>query len=199
MRCRALPIALPTYLVLLFLFLSYSVVVIVPQSCPAFCNPVDCTRLLCPWDSPGKNTGVGSHSLLQGIFPVLGIEPGPPALQADSLPSELHGPTPNSYVMPRTLIRHPPANSLIALIQQFSKCGVCEPLDGAHTCEPLRCFQLLCRRSPEWPSGWPADSYPVTPATSPLLLLPLSRASLAPPDHHLPQCCSSFNMQFTHH
>ena len=25
--------------------------------------------LLCPWNSPGKNTGVGSHSLLQGIFP----------------------------------------------------------------------------------------------------------------------------------
>ena len=25
-------------------------------------------RLLCPWDSPGKNTGVGCHSLLQGIF-----------------------------------------------------------------------------------------------------------------------------------
>ena len=27
------------------------------------------TRLLCPRDSPSKNTGVGSHSLLQGIFP----------------------------------------------------------------------------------------------------------------------------------
>ena len=26
------------------------------------------TRLLCPWNSPGKNTGVGCHSLLQGIF-----------------------------------------------------------------------------------------------------------------------------------
>ena len=26
-------------------------------------------RLLCPWNSPGKNTGVGCHSLLQGIFP----------------------------------------------------------------------------------------------------------------------------------
>ena len=25
-------------------------------------------RLLCPWDSPGKNTGVGSYSLLEGIF-----------------------------------------------------------------------------------------------------------------------------------
>ena len=26
------------------------------------------SRLLCPWDSPGGNTAVGSHSLLQGIF-----------------------------------------------------------------------------------------------------------------------------------
>ena len=26
------------------------------------------TRILCPWNSPGKNTRVGSHSLLQGIF-----------------------------------------------------------------------------------------------------------------------------------
>ena len=26
------------------------------------------TRLLCPWNSPGKNTGVGSHPLLQEIF-----------------------------------------------------------------------------------------------------------------------------------
>ena len=32
------------------------------------------TRLLCPWDSPGKNTGVGCHALLQGIFPGPGIE-----------------------------------------------------------------------------------------------------------------------------
>ena len=35
-----------------------------------------------------KNTGVGSLSLLQGIFPDPGIEPGLTALQADSLPSE---------------------------------------------------------------------------------------------------------------
>ena len=26
-------------------------------------------RVLCPWDSPGKNTGVGCHTLFQGIFP----------------------------------------------------------------------------------------------------------------------------------
>ena len=30
------------------------------------------TRLLCPWDSPGKNTGEGCHFLLQGIFPTQG-------------------------------------------------------------------------------------------------------------------------------
>ena len=31
---------------------------------------------LCPWDSPGKNTGVGCHSLLQGIFPSQGANLG---------------------------------------------------------------------------------------------------------------------------
>ena len=34
------------------------------------------SRLLCPWNSPGKNTEVGSHSLLQGIFPTQGANPG---------------------------------------------------------------------------------------------------------------------------
>ena len=34
------------------------------------------TRLLCPWDSPGKNTGVGCHFLLQGIFWTKGLNPG---------------------------------------------------------------------------------------------------------------------------
>ena len=29
--------------------------------------------LLCPWDSPDKNTGVGCHALLQGIFPTQGL------------------------------------------------------------------------------------------------------------------------------
>ena len=45
------------------------------------------TRLLCPWDSPGKDTGVGGHALLQAIFQTQGLNLGPPvspALQADS-------------------------------------------------------------------------------------------------------------------
>ena len=34
------------------------------------------SRLLCPWDFPGKHTGVGCYSLLQGIFPTQGLNPG---------------------------------------------------------------------------------------------------------------------------
>ena len=34
------------------------------------------TRLLSPWDSPDKNTGGGGRSLLQGIFPTQGSNPG---------------------------------------------------------------------------------------------------------------------------
>ena len=44
-----------------------------------------------PWNSPGQNTGVGSRSLLQGIFPTQGIKPRSPALQVDSLPAEPPG------------------------------------------------------------------------------------------------------------
>ena len=35
-------------------------------------------RLLRPWDSPGKNTGVGCHFLLQQIFPTQGSNSGLP-------------------------------------------------------------------------------------------------------------------------
>ena len=37
------------------------------QSCPTLCDPMDHkpTRLLCPWDFPGRSTGVGCHCLLQ--------------------------------------------------------------------------------------------------------------------------------------
>ena len=40
------------------------------QLCPTLCDPMNLqpTKFLCPWDSPGKNTGVGFHALLQGIF-----------------------------------------------------------------------------------------------------------------------------------
>ena len=48
----------------------------VVQSCPTLCDPMD--YIYSPWNSPGQNTGVGSLSLLQGIFPTQGSNPGLP-------------------------------------------------------------------------------------------------------------------------
>ena len=52
---------------------------LVAQSCPALYNPMDCS-LPGPsvlGASPGKNTGLGCHALLQGIFPTQGSNPHP--------------------------------------------------------------------------------------------------------------------------
>ena len=45
----------------------------IPQSCPILCNPTDS-----PWNSPGQNTGVGSCSPLQLLFPAQGSNPDLP-------------------------------------------------------------------------------------------------------------------------
>ena len=60
---------------------------LVTQSCLTLCDPTDCSLpgYPCPWNSPGKNTGVGSHFLLQGNLPKPGIKLRSPVLQADSL------------------------------------------------------------------------------------------------------------------
>ena len=44
------------------------------------------TRLLCPWDFPGKNTGEGCHFLLQGSFPTQGSNLCLLHWQEDALP-----------------------------------------------------------------------------------------------------------------
>ena len=62
---------------------------LVPQLHPTLCNHMDCSPpgSSVHGDSPGKNTGVGCHALLQGIFPTQDRTRSP-ELQADSLPSE---------------------------------------------------------------------------------------------------------------
>ena len=49
------------------------------------------TRLLCPWDSPGKNTGLWCHFLLQGIFSTQVSNLHLLQWQADSLPLSRQG------------------------------------------------------------------------------------------------------------
>ena len=53
---------------------------------PQSCLPLQPARLLCPWDSPGKNTGVERHFLLQGTFPTQRWITRFLHWQADSLP-----------------------------------------------------------------------------------------------------------------
>ena len=54
-------------------------------------NSLQPCGLYSSWNSPGQNTGVGSLSLLQGIFPTQRSNPGLPSLQEDSLPAEPQG------------------------------------------------------------------------------------------------------------
>ena len=82
-----------------------AVLCLVAQSCPTLCDPMDCSL---PGssvlrDSPGKNTGVGCHALLQRIFP--GIIPRSPTLQADSLLSKSPGKTKNTGVGSLSLLQ----------------------------------------------------------------------------------------------
>ena len=62
-------------------FVSYQLVTIllycalstVLSHVPLFCNRMDCSPgLLCPWNFPSKNPGVGCHFLLQGVLPTQG-------------------------------------------------------------------------------------------------------------------------------
>ena len=48
------------------------------ESCSVVSDSLQVHDLYSPWDSPGQNTGVASLSLLQGIFPTQGSNPGIP-------------------------------------------------------------------------------------------------------------------------
>ena len=85
------------------------------NKCPEQRTEIQCKSLSCiqlfvtPWaiqsmNSPGQNTGVGSLSLLQGIFPTR-IKTRSPALQADSLPAEPQGKPKNTGVGSLSLLQ----------------------------------------------------------------------------------------------
>ena len=59
-----------------------------------FRDPCKPARLLCPWDFPDKNTGMGCHSLLPGIVPTQWLNPNLLPWQVDSLPLSHQGSDP---------------------------------------------------------------------------------------------------------
>ena len=71
---------MPYFLLPLQIFSVWKIQVIVSQSCPTLCDPMDCSL---PDSSvhghfPGKNTGMGCHALLQGNFSIQGSNPDLP-------------------------------------------------------------------------------------------------------------------------
>ena len=57
---------------------NYTLSMCTLYQCPILCNPMDYSPpgSSVHGGSPGKNTGVGCHALLQGIFPTQGLNPG---------------------------------------------------------------------------------------------------------------------------
>ena len=62
-------------------------------------------RLYSPWNSSGQNTGVGSLSLLQRIFPTQGLNPGLPHCKQISVPAEPPGKPKNTGVGSLSLLQ----------------------------------------------------------------------------------------------
>ena len=84
------------------------------EGCSVVSNSLGPHGLHSPWNSPGQNAGVGSLSLLQGIFPTQGSNPRSPALQVDSLPAEPQGKPKNSGVGSLSLLLEPGSPTLQA-------------------------------------------------------------------------------------
>ena len=108
------------------------------------------TRLLCPWVSPGKDTGVGCRALLQGIFRTQGresmslVSPECPELQMVSLPAEPSG-RPHSCVKQTAsgkLLHSAGSSALHSVMTQRGERGIRERLqrEGICTLTADSCF-----------------------------------------------------------
>ena len=118
------------------------------------------TRLVCPWDFPGKNTGVVRHLLLHRIFPTKGSNPHLLHGRADSWPSVPSGKpfivaTKNSSILihhllfPAQFYRY--HSKIVAAKQAYRKCVYgCEQkweewfwLSAASCCTIKYTFKML--------------------------------------------------------
>ena len=92
------------------------------ESCSVLSDSLLSLVLYSPWNSPGQNTGVGSRSLLQEIFPTQGSSPSP-TLQADSLPAELPGKPPeHSSLVLNTSLNCPGLGMFRSLSERTGLC-----------------------------------------------------------------------------
>ena len=102
------------------------------------------TRLLCLWNSPGKNTGVGSNSLLQGIFLTQGLN---------------HQGSPYIYGIKYYVVLYMYCNIILYLLYKIPHAAVaakslqwyltlCDPIEGSPPGSPVP--GILQARTLEW-------------------------------------------------
>ena len=80
LKADSLPFKPPGKPSFIHMYMKMKVKMLVAQSCLILCDPMDCSPpgSSVHVDFPGKNTGVGCHAFLQGIFPIQGSDPGFP-------------------------------------------------------------------------------------------------------------------------
>ena len=98
-------------------------------------NSLQTHGLHSPWNSPGRNTGVGSPFPSPGELPNPGIKPSSPALQVDFLPAEPQGKPKNTGVGSLSLLQR------IFLTQELNQ--------GLLHCRQIL-YQLSYQGSPMW-------------------------------------------------
>ena len=106
------------------------------------------TVTLCPWDSPGKNTGVDCHFLLQVIFLIQVSNPQFLSLlhqQGDSLPLVLPGKPPVG--INKTVLEHGCAH-LITYYAWLCSCGL-------QWQNRMAVIEILCSMTPKMLTIWP--------------------------------------------
>ena len=132
------------------------------------------TRLLRPWNSPGKNTGMGCHTLLQGIFPTEGSNPHLMHWQAESLPVSHQGGSPLSTRWSNWVELICTASSKCSQFAQWLICINCRPVTAYHPGwislpghTSLGYLVSLCREDPHlnltWKNRPGVDSSPAEP------------------------------------
>ena len=121
------------------------------------------TRLLHPWDFPGKNTGVGCRFLLQGIFPTQGLNPGLPHCRQTLHPLSHKGsptvdvPLPNKNPTASQISRIRPKEWLesshpffASALQYMSRAMVTKICDQTWTSWPLLCVGWIVKVALTW-------------------------------------------------
>ncbi|XP_060270290.1 putative interleukin-17 receptor E-like isoform X2 [Ovis aries] len=94
-------------------------------------------RLLCPWDSPGQDTGVGCHSLLQGIVLTQGSNPGLLHCRWTLYPLPPRGQPPEAkYLTKKTRVPGPTAGMQQGASSRLDTPGLCR--EGSASGHALR-------------------------------------------------------------